>query len=119
MRSRSFFTKLDVEKLDIFKPTIDMSKVRILYFAFGSNLLKERLSFSCPSAELNTVARLDNYKLSFFGYSKRWHGAAASIESSAGDHCWGAVWSISDEELVALDKLVTLETTVTINCVCN
>ena len=83
-----------------------MSGGRKLYFAFGSNLSKERLSFSCPSAELNTVARLDNYKLSFFGYSTRWHGAGASIELSAGDHCWGTVWSISEEELVALDKLV-------------
>ena len=92
-----------------------MSTARILYFAFGSNLLKERLSFSCPSAALNDVARLDDYKLSFFGYSKRWHGAGASIESSAGDHCWGAVWSISDEELVALDKLVTLVVVTIIN----
>ena len=81
-----------------------MSEGCTSYFAFGSNLSKERLSFSCPSAELKNVAKLDNYKLSFFGYSKRWHGAGASIELSAGDHCWGAIWSISDEELVALDK---------------
>ena len=57
MRSRSFFTKLDVEKLDIFKPTIDMSRTRVLYFAFGSNLLKERLSFSCPSADSSDILR--------------------------------------------------------------
>ena len=83
-----------------------MSEGRVLYFAFGSNLCRERLSFSCSSAELKHVAKLENYKLSFFGNSVRWHGAAASIESSAGAYCWGAVWSISNKELVALDKLV-------------
>lgn len=83
-----------------------MSGVRNLYFAFGSNLCKERLSFSCPTAELKHVAKLEDYKLVFYGYSKRWHGAAASIESSVGAYCWGAVWSVSDDDLVALDKSV-------------
>lgn len=86
-----------------------MSKGRKLYFAFGSNLYKQRLSFSCPSAELKSVAKLENYKVSFFGYSTRWHGAGASIELSAGAYCWGAVWSVSDDELVALDKLVSVK----------
>jgi len=83
-----------------------MSEGRVLYFAFGSNLYKERLNFSCPSAELKHVAKLENYKLSFFGNSVRWHGAGASIEPSAGAYCWGVVWSITNNELLALDKLV-------------
>ena len=86
-----------------------MSEKRRLYFAFGSNLNKERLRFSCPSAELKNVAKLENYKLSFYGYSKRWHGAGASIELSAGAYCWGAVWSIADGEIEALDKLAVQE----------
>ena len=84
-----------------------MCEARRLYFAFGSNLNKERLSVNCPSAQLKNVAKLENHKLLFCGYSERWHGAVASIELSAGDHCWGAVWSISEEEAMALDKLVT------------
>lgn len=84
-----------------------MYEARRLYFAFGSNLYKERLSVNCPSAVLKNVAKLENYKLSFYGYTDRWHGAVASIEQSDGDHCWGAVWSISEEEVTALDKLVT------------
>ena len=95
-----------------------MSVGRRLYFAFGSNLYKERLSYSCPSAELKNVAKLENYKLSFYGYSTRWHGAGASIELSAGAYCWGAIWSISDDELVALDKLVrtSIKPLVVIRC---
>lgn len=77
---------------------------RTLYFAYGSNLSKERLSVSCPSAKLSNVARLENYKLSFFGHSSVWGGAGASIELSVGAYCWGAVWSVSNDELVMLDK---------------
>jgi len=88
--------------------TIEMfaTKGRILYFAFGSNLCKERININCPSAEFQCVAKLEDYELSFFGHSNMWHGAAASIVTSAGACCWGVVWSISTDELTALDRFV-------------
>lgn len=88
--------------------TIEMfaTKGRVLYFAFGSNLCKERININCPSAEFQCVAKLEDYKLSFFGQSTMWHGAGASIVPSAGACCWGAVWTISTDELAALDRFV-------------
>ena len=82
------------------------NKGRVLYFAFGSNLCKERININCPSAEFQCAAKLEDYQLNFFGHSKMWCGAVASIVSSAGAYCWGAVWSISTDELAALDRFV-------------
>lgn len=88
--------------------TIEMynNKGRVLYFAFGSNLFKERININCPSAKFQCAAKLEDYKLDYFNYSEMWHGAGASIVSSAGAHCYGAVWSISTDEVAALDRLV-------------
>ncbi|XP_051922562.1 gamma-glutamylcyclotransferase b isoform X1 [Hippocampus zosterae] len=102
-----------------------------LYFAYGSNLLKERLQLKNPSATLHCVARLkvrsstavphktsrlyaDNsflfqdYKLVFGNYkglaSERWHGGVATIERSPGDEVWGVVWKMNESDLKSLDS---------------
>ena len=36
-----------------------------LYFAYGSNLLTERIHFQNPSATFRDVAKLDGYRLEF------------------------------------------------------
>ncbi|XP_026156097.1 gamma-glutamylcyclotransferase a [Mastacembelus armatus] len=78
------------------------------YFAFGSNLLKERLQLANPSAEFCTTGRLKDYKLDF-GLGKDvecnpWHGGAATIEFCPGTEVWGVVWTLSNENLVTLDN---------------
>ncbi|KAK5922820.1 hypothetical protein CgunFtcFv8_020053 [Champsocephalus gunnari] len=65
-----------------------------LYFAYGSNLLKERLQLKNPSATVHGVARLKNYKLMFGNYkglaSDRWHGGVATHqETRCGVWCGG------------------------------
>jgi hypothetical protein len=52
---------------------------RFLYFAFGSNLLEQRVKINSPSAEFICYATLKNYKLVFAGHSERWHGASGSV----------------------------------------
>ncbi|XP_072249460.1 gamma-glutamylcyclotransferase [Leuresthes tenuis] len=79
-----------------------------LYFAYGSNLLKERLQLKNPSAAVYCVARLKNYRLVFGNHkglaSDRWHGGVATIEHSPGNEVWGVVWRMNISDLQSLDS---------------
>ncbi|KAG9345109.1 hypothetical protein JZ751_009650 [Albula glossodonta] len=81
----------------------DMDQHTFLYFAYGSNLLKERLQLKNPSATVHCVARLKDYKLVFGNHqgmpSNRWHGGVATIEHSPGDEVWGVVWRMNVADL--------------------
>ncbi|XP_051247404.1 gamma-glutamylcyclotransferase a [Dicentrarchus labrax] len=81
---------------------------RFMYFAFGSNLLKERLQLANPSATFYSTGRLKDYELNFGLWEKNahttWHGGVATIESHPGEEVWGVVWTLSDENLTSLDN---------------
>uniref|UniRef100_A0A3B5QXZ8 Gamma-glutamylcyclotransferase b n=1 Tax=Xiphophorus maculatus TaxID=8083 RepID=A0A3B5QXZ8_XIPMA len=85
-----------------------------LYFAYGSNLLKERLQLKNPSATVYCVAKLKDYKLVFGNYkglaSDRWHGGVATIEDSPGDEVWGV--SLDNQENVMLGAYRPVELSV-------
>ncbi|XP_070575059.1 gamma-glutamylcyclotransferase-like [Ptychodera flava] len=86
------------------------------YFAFGSNLLQERIRLNSPSAVFVCVAKLQDYKLAFArnrviqerqeakGPSKWGVGGIATIVESPGDHVWGTLWEVGEEHLPALDR---------------
>nr|XP_025954579.1 gamma-glutamylcyclotransferase [Dromaius novaehollandiae] len=80
----------------------------LLYFAYGSNLLRERLLLSSPSAALWAVARLQDFKLAFGHHQGRisplWHGGTATIVQSPGDEVWGIIWKMNASNLSSLDK---------------
>ncbi|XP_030640871.1 gamma-glutamylcyclotransferase [Chanos chanos] len=84
------------------------NQTTFLYFAYGSNLLKERLQLKNPSATVHCVARLKDYKLVFGNHkglaSDRWHGGVATIEPSPGDEVWGVVWRLNMSDLESLDR---------------
>ncbi|XP_071380947.1 gamma-glutamylcyclotransferase [Centroberyx affinis] len=84
------------------------SPLTFLYFAYGSNLLKERLQLKNPSATIHCVAWLQDYKLVFGNHkglaSDRWHGGVATIERSPGDEVWGVVWRMNMADLESLDS---------------
>ena len=74
------------------------------YFAYASNLLRQRMMVAgCKSMKFESIARVNNYRLTFGYKSDKWAGAVATIEPSQGDHVWGAVWSIDMSELPLLD----------------
>ncbi|XP_071784751.1 uncharacterized protein [Asterias amurensis] len=86
-----------------------MRRMSFLYFAYGSNLLRERLLKANPSAKFVAVAKLMNYKLQFCGRhnwtlsSSRWKGGVGNIAESAGDCVWGVVWKLHESDLESLD----------------
>ncbi|KAK3511797.1 hypothetical protein QTP70_023182 [Hemibagrus guttatus] len=79
-----------------------------LYFAFGSNLLKERLQLKNPSAVFHSVARLQGYVLQFGLWGENvissWNGGVATIEECPDEDICGVVWKMANEDLVSLDK---------------
>ncbi|KAM3858681.1 gamma-glutamylcyclotransferase a [Diretmus argenteus] len=82
---------------------------RFTYFAFGSNLLKERLQLANPSAVFHCTGRLKDYVLKFGLWEEHvvdniWHGGVATIEPCPGREVWGVVWTLSNENLLTLDN---------------
>ncbi len=77
------------------------------YFAYGSNLHPEQMSERCPSARLVGPARLMDFRLAFTRESKVTYpgSGVADVVAEPGLVVWGAVYSISDEDLRALDRI--------------
>ncbi|KAB1276113.1 Gamma-glutamylcyclotransferase [Camelus dromedarius] len=78
-----------------------------LYFAYGSNLLTERIHLRNPSAAFCCVACLQDFKLDFGNSqgktSETWHGGIATVFESPGDEVWGVVWKMNKSNLSSLD----------------
>ncbi|XP_061520810.1 gamma-glutamylcyclotransferase-like [Phycodurus eques] len=78
------------------------------YFAFGSNMLRERLRLDNPSATFLDTARLKDYQLDFGVCSENmannWHGGPATIRESPGSEVWGIIWTMSRDHLDTLDR---------------
>ncbi|KAF7669339.1 hypothetical protein LDENG_00196540 [Lucifuga dentata] len=79
------------------------------YFAFGSNLLKERLQLANPSAKFYAIGSLKDYKLNFGLWgtdvnNSQWHGGVATIQSCPGGEVWGVIWTLINEDLPSLDN---------------
>ncbi|XP_071769197.1 gamma-glutamylcyclotransferase-like [Centroberyx gerrardi] len=90
--------------------TLSNCSDHFLYFAYGSNLLTERLHLRNPSATFVTTGSLKNHTIQFghwtknFNGSNSWHGGVATIEKSEGEYVWGVIWRLSMENLISLDK---------------
>lgn len=75
------------------------------YFSYGANLSRKRLLERCPDSQPRFTAALQNYKLIFAGWSREWRGGVASIKPSRGDKVLGAIYEVSDRDLLRLDRL--------------
>ncbi|CAL4101429.1 unnamed protein product [Meganyctiphanes norvegica] len=79
-------------------------KNSFLYFAYGSNLLTDRIHVNNPSARKVDVGKLKDYCLGFDYFSQRWKGAAATIMKEKGQHMYGVLWELDDEHMKSLDE---------------
>jgi len=77
------------------------------YFAYGSNMHPEQMSARCPSARLVGLARLVDFRLAFTRESKVTYpgSGVADVVAAPGHIVWGALYSISEPDLGALDRL--------------
>lgn len=76
----------------------------IYYFGYGSNMSSSKMREWCADAVLIGAAKLRDYRLGFTRQSKRWGAGAADVLPSEGDVVYGALWQISDDDLIALDR---------------
>lgn len=74
----------------------------IQYFAYGSNMLTERLRDRCASANVRGVASVADWTLSFSKKSR--HGCGmATIEQAPESRLFGVVFELDERELRKLD----------------
>ncbi len=78
--------------------------VSIQYFAYGSNMLRQRLLARCPNSTFAGRATLAGYHLSFDKRSTDGSGKC-TITSDASCNVKGALWNITEAEMPALDRL--------------
>lgn len=78
---------------------------RFLYFAYGSNLLAERLTARCPSAEPVGLASVSGRRLAFQSKSFDGSGKATLVEGTAEDVVHGRLYEIDLDERAALDRV--------------
>ncbi|TIO28768.1 gamma-glutamylcyclotransferase family protein [Mesorhizobium sp.] len=75
----------------------------IHYFAYGSNMLTERLQSRCASAKPRQVARADNWVLTFSKRSRDGSGKA-TISIATGGRVFGVIFDLDECELPELDR---------------
>ncbi|MDD5337923.1 MAG: gamma-glutamylcyclotransferase [Dehalococcoidales bacterium] len=76
----------------------------IKYFAYASNLNKQRMKENCSDAVPRFKAVLPNYRLFFTGWSREWHGGKAMIKPFRGEKVRGAIYEVTDACLRKLDR---------------
>ncbi|XP_030567926.1 gamma-glutamylcyclotransferase-like [Drosophila novamexicana] len=78
---------------------------RFYYFAFGSNMLAQRIHIQNPTAEIVGPVTLENYRLDFATLPfDRWDGAVATIVPTEGSILWGTLWEIDVINLADIDN---------------
>ncbi|MBC7138606.1 MAG: gamma-glutamylcyclotransferase [Defluviimonas sp.] len=75
----------------------------IHYFAYGSNMLTERLRARCASAKSRHVAYAHDWTLTFSKRSQDGSGKA-TISPAAGRRVFGVVFNLDESELSELDR---------------
>ncbi|MCA8915914.1 MAG: gamma-glutamylcyclotransferase [Planctomycetes bacterium] len=74
-----------------------------LYFAYGSNLWTGQMRRRCPSTKVESIATLKRHRLWFPLRSKRWGAGVASVQPDPMGLVEGALYSISWDDLLAMD----------------
>ncbi|MBL1421369.1 MAG: gamma-glutamylcyclotransferase [Alphaproteobacteria bacterium] len=82
-----------------------MPSETILYFAYGSNMLSQRLTDRCPSAKAIGVAVVHHHYMSFGLAGRDGSGKAAIVKThNQDDKVHGVVFELARTELADLDK---------------
>ena len=85
--------------------TDQVQKSAFLYFAYGSNMLAERLQKRCPNARPLGNAMARGFSLSFSKRSKDGSGKATLVETGELDEAaYGVLFEVSESEQAKLDQ---------------
>jgi hypothetical protein len=102
-QSRSLFSDGHFSSLADFSKTVDMTS--FYYFAYGSNMLRNRLCERCPSARVVSSAILNGWELKWHKKSKDGSGKCDIVQSETpGGVVYGVLYEIDYAEKPTLDK---------------
>lgn len=73
------------------------------YFAYGSNLNWPQMQRRCPSSKFVTIAKLPDYEFGITRHSRLRDCGTANVFPVAGKEVWGAVYDVSDADLIVMD----------------
>lgn len=76
---------------------------KMYYFAYASNMNKAQMAARCSRPRLIEPAKLSNYRLAFFGYSKTWDSALETLLDFPGHDVWGLLYELSSADMESLD----------------
>jgi gamma-glutamylcyclotransferase (GGCT)/AIG2-like uncharacterized protein YtfP len=82
----------------------DWEAAYLYYFAYGSNMNWHQMQRRCPSSNFVCVARLPDYQFGITRHSRLRDCGTANVVPSAGKEVWGAVYHVTDAELVIMDS---------------
>lgn len=75
-----------------------------VYFAYGSNLCWRQFKERCKDSKFVCRACLLDFCLAFTRYSSTHFGGVADIRHEPGEHVWGVVYEISEDDLKELNR---------------
>lgn len=79
--------------------------VRVMYFAYGSNMDPMQMAERCPGSEPIQAAKLPGYRLAFTWDAPSWDGGGvATVIPAAEGEVWGVLWLLTPEHIDILDE---------------
>lgn len=81
----------------------------MLYFAYTARIDPDRMAEVSPGAEFAFIAHLPEWGLEFPIDGNGWGGSLPTATPATGSTVWGAVYSVPDADLRAIDSVETAE----------
>jgi gamma-glutamylcyclotransferase len=78
--------------------------VRVLYFAYGSNMADGVMDRLCPGHRFLGAAELADHRLAFTRRSIKTDSGVADIVRADGQSVWGALYELDATQLAAIDE---------------
>ena len=75
----------------------------MLYFAYTARIDPSVMAQSAPGAVFEFIAHIPEWGLAFPITGNGWSGGLPSIDPNEGETVWGAVFTVPDNEVAALD----------------
>lgn len=73
------------------------------YFAYSADLSRKQMKERAVESVPKETAMLPHYKVIFTGWSRKWRGGTATLQSSRGDKVRGGLYEITEKDLAHLD----------------
>ncbi len=93
----------------LFPVPIRREEATLLYFAYTARIAPEKMAEVAPDAEFQFIAHLPEWGLEFPIEGNGWNGGLPTVIPATGHTVWGAVFSIPDDQLAALDAAESAE----------